>query len=319
MSWDGFFFFPLGFFKIPFRKEPSASPLSSLKPIPLHNHNRLNLPSRSGINPNTWSTNFSHFPQNQMKYVLISGGVVSGLGKGVTASSIGVVLKACGLRVTSIKIGSLFPSIYSISSVSCSRCSTNSNLSTAPMQIPTWTSTLAPCLPSSMARFLCWTTAERFFFFLLLLVFISPLHALISMSPSWCSISTLCAVFWLGERLIWIWEITSASSMSRLPRITTSPLEKYTRCMLAFALLYLCNGYGTQLQGAREWFCFRGLTVSFRVTSLFSRRNVKEIILGKLFRWYTERMPFNTLVAAYLFYLYGTMDSTDRFESLLVF
>ncbi|XP_056170646.1 uncharacterized protein LOC115673653 isoform X2 [Syzygium oleosum] len=40
----------------------------------------------------------------RMKYVLVTGGVVSGLGKGVTASSIGVVLKACGLRVTSIKI-----------------------------------------------------------------------------------------------------------------------------------------------------------------------------------------------------------------------
>ncbi|KAH9768130.1 CTP synthase [Citrus sinensis] len=39
-----------------------------------------------------------------MKYVLVTGGVVSGLGKGVTASSVGVVLKACGLRVTSIKI-----------------------------------------------------------------------------------------------------------------------------------------------------------------------------------------------------------------------
>ncbi|GFQ00813.1 ctp synthase [Phtheirospermum japonicum] len=39
-----------------------------------------------------------------MKYVLVTGGVVSGLGKGVTASSIGLVLKACGLRVTSIKI-----------------------------------------------------------------------------------------------------------------------------------------------------------------------------------------------------------------------
>ncbi|XP_048132531.1 CTP synthase isoform X2 [Rhodamnia argentea] len=39
-----------------------------------------------------------------MKYVLVTGGVVSGLGKGVTASSIGVLLKACGLRVTSIKI-----------------------------------------------------------------------------------------------------------------------------------------------------------------------------------------------------------------------
>lgn len=40
-----------------------------------------------------------------MKYVLVTGGVVSGLGKGVTASSIGVLLKGCGLRVTSIKIG----------------------------------------------------------------------------------------------------------------------------------------------------------------------------------------------------------------------
>lgn len=41
----------------------------------------------------------------EMKYVLVTGGVVSGLGKGVTASSIGLILKACGLRVTSIKIG----------------------------------------------------------------------------------------------------------------------------------------------------------------------------------------------------------------------
>ncbi|KAL2934802.1 CTP synthase [Bienertia sinuspersici] len=42
--------------------------------------------------------------KRDMKYVLVTGGVVSGLGKGVTASSIGVVLKACGIRVTSIKI-----------------------------------------------------------------------------------------------------------------------------------------------------------------------------------------------------------------------
>ncbi|KAG2429539.1 hypothetical protein HXX76_010774 [Chlamydomonas incerta] len=40
----------------------------------------------------------------QTKYVLVTGGVVSGLGKGVTASSIGVLLKNCGYRVTSIKI-----------------------------------------------------------------------------------------------------------------------------------------------------------------------------------------------------------------------
>lgn len=44
-------------------------------------------------------------PASATKYVLITGGVVSGLGKGVTASSVGVVLKACGLRVTCIKIG----------------------------------------------------------------------------------------------------------------------------------------------------------------------------------------------------------------------
>jgi CTP synthase len=39
-----------------------------------------------------------------MKYVVVSGGVVSGLGKGVTASSIGLILKSCGFRVTAIKI-----------------------------------------------------------------------------------------------------------------------------------------------------------------------------------------------------------------------
>jgi len=39
-----------------------------------------------------------------MKYVVVAGGVVSGLGKGVTISSVGRLLKGCGLRVTSIKI-----------------------------------------------------------------------------------------------------------------------------------------------------------------------------------------------------------------------
>lgn len=39
-----------------------------------------------------------------MKYVIVTGGVVSGLGKGITISSIGRILKSSGLRVTSIKI-----------------------------------------------------------------------------------------------------------------------------------------------------------------------------------------------------------------------
>jgi len=53
-----------------------------------------------------------------MKYVLVTGGVVSGLGKGVTASSIGVLLKACGLRVTSIKIGTLLLFYFSVTLLS---------------------------------------------------------------------------------------------------------------------------------------------------------------------------------------------------------
>lgn len=39
-----------------------------------------------------------------MKYIVVTGGVVSGLGKGVTISSMGRLLQSCGLRVTAIKI-----------------------------------------------------------------------------------------------------------------------------------------------------------------------------------------------------------------------
>lgn len=39
-----------------------------------------------------------------MKYVVVSGGVISGIGKGVIASSTGLLFKSLGYRVTSIKI-----------------------------------------------------------------------------------------------------------------------------------------------------------------------------------------------------------------------
>ncbi|NP_001135804.1 CTP synthase [Nasonia vitripennis] len=39
-----------------------------------------------------------------MKYILVTGGVISGVGKGVIASSFGTILKSCGIHVTSIKI-----------------------------------------------------------------------------------------------------------------------------------------------------------------------------------------------------------------------
>jgi CTP synthase len=39
-----------------------------------------------------------------MKYIFVTGGVISGIGKGITAASIGKLLVGCGLRVNAIKL-----------------------------------------------------------------------------------------------------------------------------------------------------------------------------------------------------------------------
>lgn len=39
-----------------------------------------------------------------MKYIFVSGGVVSGLGKGITSAAVGLVLKSKGFKITNIKI-----------------------------------------------------------------------------------------------------------------------------------------------------------------------------------------------------------------------
>lgn len=41
---------------------------------------------------------------NKTKFIVITGGVISGIGKGITTSSIGVIMKMIGARVTAIKI-----------------------------------------------------------------------------------------------------------------------------------------------------------------------------------------------------------------------
>uniref|UniRef100_A0AC34FE52 CTP synthase N-terminal domain-containing protein n=1 Tax=Panagrolaimus sp. ES5 TaxID=591445 RepID=A0AC34FE52_9BILA len=46
----------------------------------------------------------SDSPQNPVKIILVTGGVISGVGKGIVSSSLGVLLKANGYRVTAIKI-----------------------------------------------------------------------------------------------------------------------------------------------------------------------------------------------------------------------
>ncbi len=42
--------------------------------------------------------------QQEMKYLIVTGGVLSGLGKGITISSLGLLLQSHGVKVTSIKI-----------------------------------------------------------------------------------------------------------------------------------------------------------------------------------------------------------------------
>ena len=50
-----------------------------------------------------------------MKYILVTGGVLSGIGKGIIASSTGMLLRSLGFNVSSIKIGMvLFIALYSI-------------------------------------------------------------------------------------------------------------------------------------------------------------------------------------------------------------
>mmetsp|Transcript_25012 Transcript_25012/g.59396 ORF Transcript_25012/g.59396 Transcript_25012/m.59396 type:complete len:597 (-) Transcript_25012:467-2257(-) len=42
--------------------------------------------------------------ERKMKYIVVTGGIMSGLGKGITASSIAVLLQGCGWKVNMIKI-----------------------------------------------------------------------------------------------------------------------------------------------------------------------------------------------------------------------
>ena len=42
------------------------------------------------------------------KYLFVSGGVISGIGKGITSASIGTLLKAHGYKVTAMKIDMYF-------------------------------------------------------------------------------------------------------------------------------------------------------------------------------------------------------------------
>ena len=103
---------------------PSSSLRNVLKKTSVHLHQRQHEPRFSSIRPITGLRGGSDddideedniLPlslqslvedtiSSERKIIVVTGGVLSGIGKGVTASSIGVLLRSMGLRVTALKI-----------------------------------------------------------------------------------------------------------------------------------------------------------------------------------------------------------------------
>lgn len=59
---------------------------------------------RGGETPESLSDLVNEAIEAERKILVVTGGVLSGIGKGVVASSVGVLLRAMGLRVTALKI-----------------------------------------------------------------------------------------------------------------------------------------------------------------------------------------------------------------------
>lgn len=67
-------------------------------------HRKKNVPSHFPLMCSRFLSTIRHQLPHTMKYILVTGGVISGVGKGVIASSFGTLLNCCGIDVTSIKI-----------------------------------------------------------------------------------------------------------------------------------------------------------------------------------------------------------------------
>lgn len=56
------------------------------------------------VHPRPRTTRVFVGTMDKTKYVVVSGGVISGVGKGIIASSAGLLLRTLGIRVTTVKI-----------------------------------------------------------------------------------------------------------------------------------------------------------------------------------------------------------------------
>jgi len=68
----------------------------------VYNHSQSN--SMMSMSTTEFIGSVGNVEKKPMKYVVVTGGVISGVGKGIIASSTGVLLKSLGQRVTAIKI-----------------------------------------------------------------------------------------------------------------------------------------------------------------------------------------------------------------------
>jgi len=73
-------------------------------PAPVDDFDELMRNTAAGHPPSPGTAAFRPVVDKGMKYVVVSGGVCSSLGKGVTTSSIGALLRGHGFRVTAVKL-----------------------------------------------------------------------------------------------------------------------------------------------------------------------------------------------------------------------
>ena len=69
------------------------------KGLPTQKGNQLNATPKAGMRCASFRHFFIMTKSNNMKYIFVTGGVVSSLGKGLTAGALGALLEQRGLRV----------------------------------------------------------------------------------------------------------------------------------------------------------------------------------------------------------------------------
>jgi hypothetical protein len=105
-------------FQMHFTRRPKTTGMPSLRFLAQGNfvgqnprgaHRRLPLSFFPLLATARGGATFDFLSLSKMKYVLVSGGVISGIGKGLIASSTGLLLKTIGLKICLARLESSNP------------------------------------------------------------------------------------------------------------------------------------------------------------------------------------------------------------------